>query len=136
CGCGPCRASVGGVSLDAAQAVWIRDVGAEGLPGDMRDDERDACRTQAEAALWATLSSLDGFLLDPPEALLGAPQKPRVLQLAARLGLDVPRTLVTSSPDAVRAFVGTCPTGVVCKLVESGVVSVRDADRSHAFPTV
>jgi glutathione synthase/RimK-type ligase-like ATP-grasp enzyme len=126
------HAAIGGVSLDGVRAVWVRHLEADALPDDMRPDERAASLRQADAALWALVECADTFVLDPPEALLAAPQKPRVQQLAARLGLDVPRTLVTNSADAVRAFAARCPSGMVCKLVESGSLGLADA----SFPTL
>jgi glutathione synthase/RimK-type ligase-like ATP-grasp enzyme len=126
------RCSLGGVALDGARAVWLRHMEAEGLPDDMRPDERAASLGQADAALWALAECTDTFVLDRPEALLAAPQKPRVQQLASRLGLDVPRTLVTNSAAAVRAFAVGSPRGLVCKLVESGSLGLADG----SFPTM
>ncbi|MEZ4452589.1 MAG: hypothetical protein R3B09_24230 [Nannocystaceae bacterium] len=128
------RIALGGLRLDDADAIWIRHLDAEGLPEGMRADERAAARTQAEAALWSALACAPGFLLDPPEALLAVPAKPRMQGLAAALGLEAPRTLVTNDRAAVREFARGCPGGIVCKLVESGAVSVADEDGEGAGP--
>lgn len=130
------RISLGGVRLDDADAIWIRHLGAEGLPEGMRADERAAAATQSEVALWSALACAPGFVLDPPEALLAVPAKPRMQALAAALGLEVPRTLVTNARAAVRAFAATCPGGIVCKLVESGAVSVADGEGAGQMPTM
>lgn len=130
------RIAVAGVRLDDADAIWIRHLGADSLPEGMRADERAASITQAEVALWSALSCAPGLLLDPPEALLAAPAKPRMQVLAAALGLDVPRTLVTNDRAAVQSFAQKCPGGLVCKLVESGAVSVADGEGPAQVPTI
>lgn len=127
------RILLGGHRLDDADAIWLRHLDPDGLPGDLRPDERAAARQQAEAALWAALACAPGLLLDPPEALLAVPAKPRLQQLAAAFGLDVPRTLVTSDPAALRAFAAACPGGLVGKLVDSGALTAAGA--GPAVPT-
>ncbi len=129
------RIELGGHRLDDADAIWLRHLDPGGLPAGLRPDERAAAAQQAEAALWAAIACARGFLLDPPEALLAVPGKPRVQQLAAALGVDVPRTLVTNAPAAVRAFARACPGGLVCKLVDSGAVTVEGPDAAAQVPT-
>jgi glutathione synthase/RimK-type ligase-like ATP-grasp enzyme len=121
-GIGAERGRIGATPLAEITAAWIRNFDvAAGLPDDMRDDHRRAARVESRSAFWALLQCLDGFLLDPPAALLGAPAKPRQLELARAVGLDVPATLLTNDPDAVRAFAAGCAAGLVCKMVDSKV---------------
>lgn len=130
------RIGLGGLRLDDADALWIRHLGIEGLPEGMRDDERAAALTQADAALWSAIACADGLVVDPPEALLAAPAKPRLQLLAARLGLEVPRALVTNAPAAVREFARACPGGLICKLVESGAITNADPEAPPQMPTI
>ncbi|MDC0672982.1 ATP-grasp domain-containing protein [Nannocystis radixulma] len=130
------RIVLGGVRLDDADALWLRHLDPSGLPPGLRDDERAAALQQAGAALWAALACSRAFLLDPPEALLAAPHKPRAMQLAAGLGIDVPRTLVTNSPAAVRRFAAERPGPLVCKLVDSGGVHLADPAGPPQLPTL
>ncbi len=127
--------TLGGVRLEAFGATWIRHLTPGGLPDALGHEEREACAVQAEAALWVVAGCVGGYQLDPPEAVCAVPSKARQQQIAAGLGLDVPRTLVTNSVDAVREFARRTPGGVVCKLIESGTVGVRGADGARAFPT-
>lgn len=127
--------SLGDVALDSFRSAWIRHLEPQGLPAGLAPDDHAACLAQSEAALWAVASCLGCYLLDAPEAVAAVPSKVRQQQLAARLGIDVPRTLVTNSPAAVRDFARRVPGGLVCKLIESGSVGVRRGDRTEAFPT-
>lgn len=118
------RIDAGGVSLPLAEitAVWIRHIEAgDGLPVDLDPMMRKACRVQSKSALRSMTECLPVFQLDPLEVLQRAPHKPRQIQLARSLGLDVPCTLLTNDPDAVRAFAASCPAGLVTKMIDSSV---------------
>ena len=133
---GPPAVSLGGVDLRSLRSLWIRHPSLGELPASLPPEERDACRGQCEAALWAALGCFEGYALDPVEALLAAPSKPQQAALARRCGLATPRTLVTNDPRAARDFAASCPGGAVCKLVESGSLSLaRDGGGARSFPT-
>jgi glutathione synthase/RimK-type ligase-like ATP-grasp enzyme len=58
----------------------------------------------SERAVLGLIDSLPAFQLDPGARQQRADGKPLQLALARRLGLDIPDTLITNDPDAVRAF--------------------------------
>ncbi|NKY39196.1 MvdC/MvdD family ATP grasp protein [Cellulomonas septica] len=64
------------------------------------------------AGLWACM---DAEWVNDPDRDEVASRKMRQLQLAARLGLRVPRTCMTNDPAQARDFVGSEPSGVVYK---------------------
>ncbi|MEU1203526.1 ATP-grasp ribosomal peptide maturase [Streptomyces sp. NPDC005813] len=71
-------------------------------------DEQDArfALTQARYGLGGVLASLpDCCYVNHPHRIGDAEFKPSGLAVAARVGLEVPPTLITTSPDAVRAFI-------------------------------
>jgi glutathione synthase/RimK-type ligase-like ATP-grasp enzyme len=58
-----------------------------------------------------------------PQSIKRAQVKLPQLLLATRLGLRIPRTLITTDVDRARAFVRACPNGALCKpLISTGVV--------------
>lgn len=116
----------GDLDLRTVSAVWVRHFDAAAhLPEGMAEDHLVAARLQSDRAIGSLLECLPVFQLDPPGALSQAPNKPRQLQLARSLGLEIPRTIVTNDPEAVRAFASTCGNGVVAKLIDSGAVCVE-----------
>ena len=120
--------------IGEVSAIWIRHfTPGAGLPEDLAPELQRACRSQSTTALWALVESLPIFQLDPPEVLLRAPLKPRQIQLARAAGLDVPRTLLTNDPAAVRAFAEECPTGIVTKLVSSSLSVDGPAGREPIY---
>ncbi|MEU0786483.1 ATP-grasp ribosomal peptide maturase [Streptomyces sp. NPDC006173] len=71
-------------------------------------DEQDArfAVSQARYGLGGVLASLPGCLfVNHPHRIGDAEFKPAGLAAAAAAGFDVPPTLITSSPDAARAFI-------------------------------
>jgi len=114
------RTPAGELVLDDITAVWYRRaaVGAA-LPADLEPQHRDAALKESRATLFGMLENLDCFTMNRYSAVRSAEHKPRQLELAAALGLDVPRTLTTNDPDAARAFWTTCHGRVVGKMLSS-----------------
>jgi glutathione synthase/RimK-type ligase-like ATP-grasp enzyme len=100
CARGPCE-----IALDDIAAIWQNAVVATDLPA-MAPGVRETCVAASELALVGLLDSLRVFQLDPHANQARAGNKPRQLGIAQQLGLDIPDTIVTNDPDAVRAFAG------------------------------
>lgn len=117
---GTLRTPAGELALGDVGAVWYRRsaIGAA-LPDDMDRQHRAAAVEESRVTLQGMLESLDCFLMDRISTVRAAEHKPRQLELASGLGLDVPRTLATNDPDAVRAFWDGCGGRVVVKALSS-----------------
>ena len=123
------RALWGGDALDSARGVsaaWHSLVVGTGLP-EMAPGVRETCVAAAERAVVGLLDSLDVFQLDPHAAKLAADNKPRQLRVAQRVGLDIPRTLISNDPEAVRAFARQCGP-VITKMLVQPVAAGPAAD--------
>jgi len=108
------------LALDDVTAVWYRRAAiAAGLPGDMDPQDLRAAVKESRATLIGALESLDCPTIDRISTVRAAEHKPRQLLLAASSGLDVPRTLTTNDPDAVRVFFAACGGRVVAKTLSS-----------------
>ena len=68
------------------------------------------------------LASLKAFRVDHVRHIRHAENKQLQLQAARELGLDIPRTLTTNDPAAVRAFAEECEGGMVTKMLSSFAV--------------
>jgi glutathione synthase/RimK-type ligase-like ATP-grasp enzyme len=84
---------------------------------------------EARAGLWGILRSIDGAWVNHPDAIRESAYKPRQLWMARRLGLNIPRTLITNNPDDFERFYEECQGKVIYKLmgfpyyeVENGAV--------------
>jgi glutathione synthase/RimK-type ligase-like ATP-grasp enzyme len=72
-------------------------------------------RLESRRNLDDLLEALPGYWLTHPRVLRSASSRALQLQLAARLGLAVPRTCWTNDPDEVLRFAASLPSGLVVK---------------------
>lgn len=114
------------VDLADVSAVYYRAPNAFDLPATMSGPERRFAAAQARAGLGGILSALDSRWVNHPAAMSRAEYKPLQLATARACGLTIPPTLITNSPDAVRAFVGEMRGAVICKPVASPVLIEDD----------
>jgi glutathione synthase/RimK-type ligase-like ATP-grasp enzyme len=113
----------GELDLREVTAIWHRRVSVAGrLPREMDPQLRFASAGESRAAAMGVLASLGVFRLDAEERIRRAEHKPLQLRLAREAGLEVPRTLVTNDPAAVRDFARTCAGGMVTKMLSSFAV--------------
>lgn len=95
----------GPLDLEAVRAVWMRRLWPPTLDEELDPELHDGCRRESMAALLGFLDGLhDRRTVNLLEANTAAENKLRQLRVARRLGLQVPRTLVTNDPAEVLAF--------------------------------
>ncbi len=113
----------GTLELAEVTSIYYRrsSVGG-GIPQDMDPQLRAPSVEESRRVVIGMLAALDVSTLDRLESVRRAEHKPLQLKLARALGLEVPRTLTTNDPQAVRAFAASCPGGVVTKMMASFAV--------------
>src|SRR4051812_29647061 len=121
--------------LRDVSAVWQAAVVGTELP-EMAPGVRETCAAASERAVFGLLDSLPAFQLDPRWNQLRADSKPDQLRLAQRLGLEIPETIISNDPDAVRAFARRAGP-VVAKMLVPPVATgpVRDGEVAVMFTT-
>ena len=127
----------GGVELvlGDVDAVWYRRVAiADALPREMDRQDREAAIKESRATLLGMLESFDCFVMDRVSTVRASEHKARQLELACELGLDVPRTLTTNDPEAVRGFWDLCNGRIVVKALSSFAI-YDDAGREQVVFT-
>jgi MvdD family ATP-grasp ribosomal peptide maturase len=113
----------GEFNLREVTSLWHRrlNFGAQ-LPTTLDRQLRHASLGETRAAAWGMLSSLKAFRMDELQRIRHAENKQLQLQVARELGLEIPRTLTTNDPEAVRAFAASCERGIVTKMLSSFAV--------------
>lgn len=104
---------------------WRRPLGA------YREESFDPIVKYVSSESEAVIRSIPDFLphavwVSDPSATREAGRKPRQLRIASALGLRIPRTLISNSPESVRNFLlesGTMP--LVMKAVNSAFIRVN-----------
>lgn len=108
------------ISATDVGSVWWRRPEAI-RPGAFQDAEAGRFAEQEwAAAVHGVLRSIDALWVSHPESIKLASHKIMQLQLAQRLGLQTPATLVSADPSQVREFCERNDYRVVAKLVSGG----------------
>lgn len=126
------------VPLSEVTAVWNRRrIVAPVREGGSGDPLRDQyVREQRLALLDGALTGLAARWINPPLALAAARSKIDQLIRASALGLSVPPTLVTDSPEEVTAFAERhASTGVVTKVISAGTPVAADPCQQYVIFT-
>lgn len=104
------------VDLADVGAVWYRRIRPLGLHSDLVDETaRLFAWSEANEALLGLWYSLECFWMNRPTADEVSQRKIRQLQVARRLELSIPETLVTNDPAAARDFIQTHGPGNVIR---------------------
>jgi MvdD family ATP-grasp ribosomal peptide maturase len=110
----------GEFDLREVTAIWHRRISfGANLPAGLDKQLRHASLGETSAAAHGMLASLKAFRMDHIQHIRHAENKQLQLQVARELGLDIPRTLTTNDPTAVRAFAKSCESGIVTKMLSS-----------------
>lgn len=100
--------------LQRTRAVWWRRVRPfEVDPAILQSDRRAFSASETAQAINGMLDSLDCPWVNPREADAAAHHKPYQWSVAQRLGLEVPRTLITTRAEAARDFIHAVRPGQV-----------------------
>lgn len=124
------------VSLGPDDAIWYRRARiAEKLP-QMEKQLRHGAMLESKALIYGALASAPCFVLDAPHVVRSNEHKPRQLQIAGELGLEIPRSLMTNDPKEAREFIESCPGGVIAKMLSSFPVYDNNGVEQVVFTTL
>jgi glutathione synthase/RimK-type ligase-like ATP-grasp enzyme len=119
------------IEVDAIRSVWWRRPAEFGLPNDLSEQEREFASDEIDHALQGLWASLDCYWISHPDLIRRASWKGEQLRRAARLGFEVPRTLITTDPDEARAFYDVCDGRMIFKVMSDPFLGGPKAARKH-----
>lgn len=123
----------GSFTLNEVSAVWNRQLRVgEALPTTLDSQIRNVSLKESQRTILGMTASLRCFQLDPLVNIYRAERKQLQLQVAQQLGLEIPQTLITNCPAAVKEFAETCENGLVVKM-QSGFSVQRDGQEKVMF---
>ncbi|GAB2787368.1 ATP-grasp ribosomal peptide maturase [Streptomyces daliensis] len=94
------------VRLESVKSVWWRRPNEFRTPDHWPGHARALAVSEARSGLLGVLGSLPVRWVNHPSKDAAANYKPVQLAVAARCGLDVPRSVITSDPEHARTFMG------------------------------
>jgi hypothetical protein len=116
-------------------AVWQGVAVGTTLPT-MAPGLRETCVAASELTVVGLLESLQVFQLDPYGNKARADNKPHQLRIAQRVGLEIPETIISNDPEAVRTFARRFPSLITKMLVQPAVTGPAiDDEASVVFTT-
>jgi len=129
-GRGKLKTAQGEVRLDEVDAVWYRRLRiGSGLPGEMDGQLRAPSIEEAKRSFRGMLATTAPFVMDPYQNIRFAENKQMHGVLASRVGLEVPDSLFSNDPEAVRAFAAAHPDGIVTKMQATFAVYREDEEQ-------
>lgn len=97
------------VDLDDVIGVLYRRPAQFQMPPGIADEHRVFARVEARQGFGGVLTGIDARWVNHPSAVAGGNFKPKQLDVAVSVGMNVPRTLVTNSPEQAQKF--ACDVG-------------------------
>lgn len=124
------------VDLDHLSAVWYRRPTAFDFGPEMGGPEKEFARREAMQGVGGILRATDCLWVNRPDVDAVSELKPYQLELAKRLGLRVPRTLLTNDPRQVRALLEDADRQIIYKALTAGVIHYSGGFPSGLLTTV
>lgn len=122
------------LSLRDVISVWYRRPGPPEIAETVRSPSfREFAHRESKEALSGLWRTMDCFWMSHPDAINSARYKPRQLKSANDLGFNIPKTLITNSPDQVEGFLAECGQ-LIAKPLFSGDIKFGDK-RKVVFTT-
>lgn len=124
------------VDLDQIASVWYRRPTAFDFGTDMSAPEREFARREAMQGVGGILRATDCLWVNRPDVDAVSELKPYQLDLARRLGMRVPRTLMTNDPQEVSDLLATADRPIAYKAFTGGVIHYPGAFPAGLLTTV
>jgi glutathione synthase/RimK-type ligase-like ATP-grasp enzyme len=124
------------VDLGGLAGVWYRRPTAFKFNDGMSEAELQFARNEAIHGVSGILRATECLWINRPDVDAVAELKPYQLELAKRVGLRVPRTLLTNEPEEVANLVRNTDERVVYKALTGGVIHYPGAFPAGLLTTV
>ena len=106
------------INTEQVRAVWMRRIWQPYLSQDLAPQFQTACAQESSAALRGFLNHIqEAPWLDNLQKIEQAENKLWQLEVASKVGLRIPRTLVTNKPEEVREFFLAVEGQMIAKLL-------------------
>jgi MvdD family ATP-grasp ribosomal peptide maturase len=123
------------IDLADVSSVWYRRMRyGQKLPESMDGQFKEAAIRECRATVRGMISSLGGFHFDRMANVDIANNKQLQLKVAREVGLDIPRTLTSNNPQAVKQFATECSEqGIISKMLSSFAIFGEKGEENVVF---
>lgn len=123
------------VDLGTVASIWHGRPRDFTFPRELDPDARRFARDEALFGVGGVLRSVDCTWVNHPEKDISADYKPFQLATARKVGLSIPRTLITNDPRAAKGFAGGDGRSYIYKTLCSPEVVSDIYDQTLVFTT-
>ena len=114
------------------RSVWWRRPGHYfGIPTEFGEQQREFVKEEMTQAFYAAWKLPHVYWVNNPETVQPANWKIEQLARAARLGFEIPRTVVTNDPQVVRDFYDQCNGKMIYKVLSEPGLGAIAATEKH-----
>ncbi|WP_433334467.1 MvdC/MvdD family ATP grasp protein [Spirillospora sp. CA-294931] len=124
------------IDLDRLSSVWYRRPTGFDFGPDMAEPEKQFARREAMQGVGGVLRATNCLWVNRPDVDAVGELKPYQLELAKRLGLRVPRTLLTNDPAELAALLADADRPIAYKAFTGGVIHYPGAFPAGLLTTV
>jgi glutathione synthase/RimK-type ligase-like ATP-grasp enzyme len=103
------------LGLQSVGSIWCRGFRPSGFAGGLQEEDLKFVNDEAQRAMDALLSVMDVLWVNHPQCHVRANSKAAQLNMARRVGLEIPPTVITNDPQEVRSFIARADGPVVYK---------------------
>jgi MvdD family ATP-grasp ribosomal peptide maturase len=122
------------LDLNKVSSVWYRRIAIGSMiPTTINTQLRYASVGESRATIQGMIACIQGFHLDSIPHIRRADNKQLQLEVAKEVGLEIPATLITNNPQAVREFSKQCQKGMVAKMLSSFAVYDEQGNEQVVF---
>ena len=108
------------IDLSQVQSVWYRRPQTSAFPEGFESDAKEFVTRECREFLLGVWRSLPCLWVNHPDKIRLAENKIEQLRRMKLMGMDVPKTLITNDPDAVRDFYDANHGAIVAKTLRQG----------------
>lgn len=119
------------LQLDEVGAFWLRKKGNFSYNAQLSKQEIAFANSEMEHLLFGLYNSCDCYWMSRPSDIRNAIWKPEQLHRAKRFGFATPKSIITSSPAAVREFWADCKQGIVFKTLSDSSLASQSVSQNE-----
>ena len=129
---GEIRAGGRRIDFNDIRSIWWRRPRQHRFPPEIKEEEVAFARAELRDTLNGVWDSLDCYWMSFPHNIRLASYKPGQLKRAARLGFEIPRTLITTDPERAQRFYEECHGKMIYKVLSNPLLTAESLSKTPA----
>lgn len=121
------------IEMSEVGAAWIRKPAEFSYNTEFSEQEAAFAKQETEHALFGLIYSADCYWMSHPIDMRGAMWKTEQLHRAKKMGFEIPDTLITNNPEAVRSFNKSINNELIYKTLSSPTLAAEEVEQDQVI---